>query len=98
MTAVEEVQAAIDKLTKLRSESKPGPWTDTWGSATVPAADDLAGEDAELIIALHGTIDAQLAIFEDFAYRYRTAWAHWIPAGPGAGNTLALARAINGPA
>ena len=36
MSAVEEIQAAIDKLTKLKAESTPKPWHD-W-------EDDLTGE------------------------------------------------------
>ena len=36
MSAIEEIQAAIDKLTKLKAESTPKPWHD-W-------EDDLTGE------------------------------------------------------
>lgn len=84
MTPTETLTAAIDKLTRLRDESTPGPWEHhrdseqdlgfgpvmeslitvedgcvlDWGSGVREA-------DAELIVTLHATIDAQLAILED---------------------------------
>ena len=92
MTPVGEIRAAIEKLTELRSESKPGPWTHTWGSATIPAADDLASEDADLIVTLHRTIDAQLNIL-----RGEVTFCKVSGFSP-SGNKVDLARAINGPA
>ena len=62
MTPEQRLQAAIEKLEALRGAGTPAPWTTTWGSATVPAADDLGSGDADLIVTLHRTIDAQLAI------------------------------------
>lgn len=79
-TAVETIQAAIEKLEALKAESTPGPWhdweddltneVDVWhdqeqrshiancGVAGMPRVE----ADADLIVTLHRTIDAQLAI------------------------------------
>jgi len=99
MSAVEEIQAAILTLTeyKARGYSVDNGWLIEIDCTITPPDDPrspLTNDD--YMVTLHRTIDAQLAILEDFAHRYQNAWAHWTPAGPGAGNTLALARAING--
>ncbi len=70
MTSVERIQAAIEKLEHLKSETTPAPWmVDKWRGClivTTPTNDMVAdrvysAEVAELIVTLHGTIDAQLA-------------------------------------
>ena len=110
MSAVEEIQAAIEKLTKLKAESTPGPWFLTyeksthprlWGNASENDADPVAlaqnRGNAELIVLLHRTIDAQLAILADTL----NAFSNPIPAFIGYEEQiyhaqLMLARAING--
>jgi hypothetical protein len=68
MTPVEKLQAAIDKLTMLKEQSTP-----RWARShdyTAPGElalcfHDLLDADAELVLTLHRTIDAQLAILRD---------------------------------
>lgn len=79
MTPVERLQAAIEKLERLKDTATPGDWragSDTYGNAEVRSwfdndqngntriahtyAHDRA--DSYLIVTLHRTIDAQLAI------------------------------------
>ena len=116
MTAVEEIHAAIEKLTAQRDKSTPGPWavddTDKCsvyyidGGATIlqpedwyPRGDNRPAGNAQLVVTLHNTIDAQLAILRDFMERYEgRAKADWTPVASGAINALNLARAINGSA
>lgn len=86
MNAVERLQAAIDKLEKLRADSTPGEWiyrgrgciaAGEYGDVVAPGRVDcmaycngssstIEGDnldaDADLIVTLHRTIDAQLAI------------------------------------
>jgi len=113
MSAVEEIQAAIEKLTKLKAESTPGPWFLTyeksthprlWGNASENDADPVAlaqnRGNAELIVLLHRTIDAQLAILNHDVALFTEFEEHgnarqWELAIERAGD-LALARAING--
>lgn len=114
MNAIDEIQAAIVKLTEMKAQSTPGPWhewqndlsdrIEVWHDQEQrlwvadlgehgPTGSALA--DANLIVTLHATIDAQLAFLLDAANRiaveenragielyYRSA--------------LTLARAING--
>lgn len=75
MSAVEEIEAAIAKLTELRDRCSPFRWTaepggDGWasirnyndrGNLITEIAEPLE-DDALLIVTLHRTIDAQLAI------------------------------------
>ena len=115
MSAVEEIQAAIAKLTRQRDLATEGPWSswhpaDGHGDSCVdgathdpdnpPTAAEGGRHDVVLIVTLHRTIDAQLAILS------RTAELHpryaalgredeWLSAVERAGD-LALARAING--
>ncbi|TFD51990.1 hypothetical protein E3T46_07835 [Cryobacterium sp. Hh11] len=120
MTAVDEIQAAIEKLTKLKLNAYRGAWKivnksmqgdhglehekcDIQEVANGSWTEDdgyqpaLLIEEAELIVTLHRTIDAQLAILADFVDRYALrAKSDWVPIAPAAANTLALARAING--
>lgn len=92
MSAVEEIEAAIEKLETLKAHSVPGPWkhwpeagdieiyTDAPNprsasseyivAAQVRPRNDFGGKiyvdnyepNAELIVTLHSTIEAQLAI------------------------------------
>ena len=80
MTAAQEIQAAIEKLTTLKEQSTPGPWgwdsqgivqsfdisvqvgKHEWERIGVVAPEHVRDADAELIITLHRTIDAQLEI------------------------------------
>src|SRR5690554_4219384 len=104
MSAVDEIQAAIDKLTAMRADSRDGPWLNsgTWWLEGVEhhvvygpnlgevafASDDA---DAELIAVLHRTIDAQLTILRGALTRPASTFdmrEYDLEA-------LALARAIN---
>lgn len=77
MTPVERLQAAIDKLEKFKAESTPGPWSvnvhhNAMHTAEFRAPNPFNGfmlvaahtndADPELVVALHRTIDPQLAI------------------------------------
>lgn len=75
MNAVERLQAAIEKLVTLKVESTPGPWIyggQGWLFGGKRYTDDELGDlfgelkyldaDGVLIVTLHRTIDAQLAI------------------------------------
>lgn len=77
MNAAETIQAAIDKLNQQRAAAMQGPWRgkvlNYWGSPTpgvwAEADRDYVGysmnqEDADLLVTLHATIDAQLAILQ----------------------------------
>jgi hypothetical protein len=88
MTAVEEIRAAIEKLTELKNMSTQ---PDATGSSDVATC--FNRHDAELIVTLHRTIDAQLAILRHVAEHYRG------DLGIGTNRyVVALARAINGEA
>ncbi|UOE45505.1 hypothetical protein [Agromyces larvae] len=81
MSQVERLRAAILKLETLRAEITPGPWIAEYsgeqGHCVIPADADSTREaialtrlyhaayDAELIVTLHRTIDAQLAILRN---------------------------------
>ena len=117
MGALDEIQAAIEKLTKLRDKSSQGWWTILDNGDRFIAEEDPDGDgafeyiitepvwfnnpvDADLIVALHRTIDAQLAILQGdmrmYADYQRAGWLdQWVSAVERAGD-LALARAING--
>lgn len=79
MNAVERLEAAITKLETLKAEATPGPWDmDPESYWTDPPADSEFGpiqierpEDGRLILALHRTIDAQLAILRTAVEDYR---------------------------
>jgi hypothetical protein len=73
VNAAETIQAAIEKLERLKGRSTPGDW---WRSGfddvfagpglsddVVVVQDARLSFDAELIVTLHRTIDAQLALF-----------------------------------
>lgn len=75
MSAVEEIQAAIEKLTKLKAESTEGPWVLVADEHYADRVVDKSGKwligdasnysDAPLIVTLHATIDAQLSLLRD---------------------------------
>lgn len=122
MSAVEEIQAAIDKLTEMKAAStQPTGGRTSWMKGnpkrnrfeglgdifTGPEdhesrdiATHMVEEDAELVVTLHRTIDAQLAILHEglkVATHFGTLAANIvgsvrIPLD----HALALARAING--
>jgi len=87
MNAAGTIQAAIDKLTRLRTFSTRGPWKKAGSyieEAEPPNPDDRfdvlplnvfkieeSDTDAELVLALHATIDAQLAILRHVLEYYR---------------------------
>ncbi|GLU91310.1 hypothetical protein [Agromyces sp. NBRC 114283] len=113
MSTIDLLRAAAQKLEALRDASTPGPWElrgheivrDSEGLPVIQAlwvADiDPVAQDAELIVALHRTIETQLAIL-------REALVIVTPSAPGAvvsydagprskvGLALALAGAILG--
>lgn len=118
MSPVERLQAAIEKLEKLRDESTPASWhywtdeltgeVDIWhdGEARSHVAqigkheDVRVYRDADLIVTLHRTIDAQLAILRNTVRLHGEFVAlgkesHWLEAIERAGD-LALADAILG--
>lgn len=79
MTPVERLQAAIDRLESMREEAPPGPWEQhlSWSSTTlysgldsehpwsaVEVAAAHSRYSAQLIVTLHRTINAQLAILQ----------------------------------
>ena len=121
MSAVEEIEAAIAKLTDLRDASTPGPWTDKYGDldgadftsvcdmevrcgsycqgGTAPG---MSPADMALIVTLHRTCGAQLAILQAAVEHAPMYEMHldeelaWIEKRPSLHNGLELARAING--
>jgi len=89
LTAVEEIQAAVEKLAALRRASTPAPWAIGFRAnvETVAAYDhdrfdampetiartELHSGDGPLIVTMHRTIDAQLAIL-GFGIRSLNLW------------------------
>jgi hypothetical protein len=117
VTAVEEIEAAIEKLDRQRGWARAGEWWawnphDGRGNSSVDAnthdPDDPeivvegAAADVELIVTLHRTIDAQLAILSAAVghtpmYEMRPdEELAWIDKRPSLRNGLDLARAITG--
>lgn len=111
MTPVERLQAAIQKLERLQSSTSLGEWWRTPasildGQTRVFAANGLiddqqvcaevAPADADLIVTLHRTIDAQLTVLR-IALAWAVAMAGKEPHTSGyVENGLVLADAING--
>lgn len=66
MSAVERIEAAIEKLDGLRMAASPGPWHQDVGAVENDdgwvIGDAAEIDDVELIVALYRSIDAQLAI------------------------------------
>jgi hypothetical protein len=105
MSAVEEIEAAIAKLTELREKSLSGPW-EAWKQYN-PLSGNIYGLEArdenvakfyspfevELVEVLHRTIDAQIAILRGARlFKRHNVWSSTFYLEP----CLALARAING--
>lgn len=104
MNAKEKLEAAITKLEDLKAASTPGPWDVaqhySFDSDAISYGGDAPGvfatfseaieEDAELIVTLHRTIDAQLAILLSCTH------LRGFPATPTERDVLALADAILG--
>jgi len=102
MSAVDEIRAAIEKLTTQRNAAPEGEWTDHGGFIMGAGARWVCG-DVEmvatnaLIVTLHRTIDAQLAILReclDQAERVEAFPEYWYM--PVSDQIRALVRAING--
>jgi hypothetical protein len=119
MSAIEEIEAAIAKLTELHHASPAAPWdyTDDGDGYSIQGSDDYGHEfcnsftwsdnsyASDLIVTLHRTIDAQLAILhasvseifdweQDPDMGYKAERMFKITAHGRA--AIALARAING--
>lgn len=105
MTPLEELQAAHKRLSELRNTAAPTPWSigahnpaPGW-EATVTVAcadggevtDHIYPEDADLIVTLHRTIDAQFAVIDAAITRM-----HVYGETSSRPEVLSLARAING--
>ena len=110
MNAVERIEAAIERLEARRDASTRGRWEFSLdpfsesvayvigSSEAYELASDLIEEDADLIVTLHRTIDAQLAILRE-AHRFAThryAALFTFPYIPSDWNAVALADAILG--
>lgn len=110
MTPTERLQAAIDKLEQLRTGSTQGEWWATHGRlspdifAGTGSSDDVLvvsdghlDADAELIVTLHRTIDAQLSLLRH-AEKFLASVGHHTSniAGPFIDDALNLADAIIG--
>lgn len=103
MSAVEEIEAAIAKLTKLRDETRYGElngWLyempeDTsgyWGGPDDDPRQPITNDP--LMVTLHRTIDAQLALIQAVAALNLGPTLDDLPGGF-FGRTVDLARAIN---
>lgn len=107
MSAADEIQTAINKLSLYRERANVGPWFhDGSDKVTHPPSGfvgwDLWPDDAALIAVLYATIDAQLKLLTNtlaLRERYAESWSEdaWLSAIERAGD-LDLARAINGTA
>jgi hypothetical protein len=93
VSALEEIEAAIERLTEVRDRPQ-----------VVVTFKDVAEDQAQWFVSateklwmFHATIDAQLTILQDFHDRYSGRMeAKWTPIAPMAMNALTLARAILG--
>ena len=113
VSAVDEIRAAIEKLTELKVEGTIGPWLveevpetgecclirefKFFGPQTAPllefvAPGGMSRADSDLIVTLHRTIDAQLAILNGALGD--AEGSHDEPAA--FDSAVALARTING--
>ena len=101
MSAVEEIEAARDKLRKLREASTQGEWTDGLGAVLTTNNAWVCGDtgqlaDSELIAVMHATIDAQLELLRRGASFLASVGIETSSiASPFVKAVLALARAIN---
>jgi hypothetical protein len=110
MNAAEKIQAAIERLEELRDAATDGPWFVTherstwprvWGNNDGDDADAVASTEsgtsnAQLIVTLHRTIDAQLAVLTR-AYNDIVRETHRYGGNGALGPAVALAEAICGP-
>jgi hypothetical protein len=121
-TVIDEFQAAIEKLRAQKSASTPAPWASGGRGyvETVPEFDlyrfdvmsetvaraELLDEDADLIVTLHATLDAQLEILTAALVEEIESAEYWAEVGrphlrgpakiaPLNRAVLTLARAIN---
>lgn len=104
MNASEKIQAAIERLEGLKAASTQGKWAVSAKQLDIPgfmyAPSVCAGcgwdrdtdADADLIVTLHRTIDAQLAILREYALP--AALLNEQCGAQTAGPLLALAEAI----
>lgn len=110
MPELDEIRDAIATLERLRAESTPGVWAHLQVVADYSQIDNgdsgnplaLIGRnipDGDLIVTLHRTIDAQLAILQGgVSIAHTMSRVSDAAAADWAENELALARAINGDA
>lgn len=106
MSVVDEIHDAIEALERVRGDA-----SEWWAFEPDPTAiyqtnefgterhvlDTVKESDRDLIVTLHRTIDAQLAILRDLQERISGRVSpDWEPIAPSGRNALALARAING--
>ena len=101
MTAVEEIQAAIEKLSRLRSDEPwrlvgGNEWITPIGIGVAPDDGGISIGDAELIVTLHRTIDAQIDVLGAARFNIKASPGGYTHATVAA--ALCLARAINGSA
>lgn len=108
MNAAETIQAAIDKLTRLREKASPGPWehqpygaqnqNGDYSGADIFDANgeyllhDVSDTDGSLISTLHATIDAQIELLEGHRKYAEASWLNVEPDDV----VVKLARAILG--
>ena len=99
MTAVDEIQAAIEKLNGMRFAGTQGAWIDRNGFIAGEYGEWVCGDarylsDITLLVTLHNTIDAQLEILQDAIEFFNGSCCddHGLR---GSAPALALARAIN---
>ena len=91
MSAVEKIQAAIEKLEGFNAAR---PVVATFKNVDQDAAEWFARAEVKLAM-FHRTIDVQLAILRDFDDRYiGRVDSGWVPFAPYARNAIALAEAI----
>jgi len=113
MSALEEIEAAIKKLTKMRTRKFEGNFYPHGGARFATSfgdgkrellADTFDAEATEMFVTLHATIDAQLAIlthahehFPHFILRGAEE-EEWLGKRPSVRDAFTLATAINGTA
>ncbi|UAJ78354.1 hypothetical protein IT072_13915 [Leifsonia sp. ZF2019] len=108
LNAQETITAAIEKLEGLRDAACQGPWErrEDYGLTGLVSGEgesiaiDFFIPDADLIVTLHRTIDAQLALLKELLHIAETAgWSEEeFPSKPGHEHGLLLARSILGEA
>jgi len=114
MSALEEIEAAIEKLSALRGDTPwalagGGEWINPIGITVAPDDGGVSPREADLIVTLHRTIDAQLRILKTAIadiVRWTDADSEWgwepqdgpTPKDSAFIAKLDLARAINGTA